>query len=254
MRIVSWNKQSVKFHPVEFAEMLRAADADVVVLQETSDNPTAAGWTFVSIHGLGHEDHYAIGVREGGAIKYSMMFPDPRQKAKNPRSWGVARVTVGGETITIATCHAPHIGGKHTNSSEDTIEYMNALSDSLGTSFERPDWYVHTTKRKEKREDPQRNPHKDPRKAVLVDLFIGIRTSMNPRPPGATTGCRRVGGPRTSGARRGIGRATAAVRLSIASRSVRAARHSRIKRLRAAGSKRLTRRWAAHKTTLRRIS
>lgn len=185
MRIVSWNKQKKKLATGQFAEMLRAVKADVLVMQEASGCPGATGWTFVPLPGLGAQDTYAIGVRPGGAIKYSMSLSDPRGvDGAGARKWAVAKVTVDGESITIATCHAPHDHGKETESSEAALDYMRALGGKLGMTFKRPGPYLNANFKKDDRgqQDPTRP--KDPNKQVAADLFMGDTNLYEPEVAG----------------------------------------------------------------------
>jgi hypothetical protein len=176
MRIVSWNRQGQKIQNKDFGAMLQIAKVDVIVIQEPSGMPTAKNWDFQMHTGTGARDSYAIGVRAGGTIDFAYTKGDPRRAADihgDARSFLVAQVTIGDETITLTSCHAPHSGGSGTSSSDSSALYMTALGGRLERGF-RP---------KPKDGDAGASTGKPPAMPatpVMADLFMGDTNLYEP--------------------------------------------------------------------------
>lgn len=177
MRIVSWNQRGQKgITTGHWETMLSSVDADVIVLQECSSAPSATGWKFV-VYGTG-PDRYALGVRTGVEVKYSMLMDDPRgDDVHNTRKYLVAKVKDGNQSFILATCHAPHGGGSCTTSSNDTMEYMASLAEAFsGTDIKRSDTYINL----DLRSADSGGGVKLADKPVRVDIFLGDTNLYEP--------------------------------------------------------------------------
>ena len=186
MRVVSWNKKSHRISSNAFAKMLKAASADVVVVQEPSGGVAADGWKFVTLTGESGtgQDSYVVGVRSGGQIDHCYLKSDPRSGGRpngENRAFVVAQVTVGSESLTLVSCHAPHSGGTLRKTSDEARDFMQALGVRLGRTAFR------ATDAKTSALPPE--VMADPPPPIMADLFMGDTNLYDPHSAGGKDWC-----------------------------------------------------------------
>ena len=152
MRIVSWNSNG---KVVNLRKMMNSIGAQVCLIQEPtatldlaggtrrSADPIAITWTGQQVAGNCAQDNYFFGYSQTITCSYHLIQPDPRDAStiedRYARNFLIVKVKGGGESVRIATFHAPY--GLSTESREDlnisAVEYLQALVGS-GLKFQRP--------------------------------------------------------------------------------------------------------------------